>query len=65
MGEDASEKKETKEELSKSRQQMEVSRVRLTKLKDDGGELITNIRVAADMRESDRRKEEDEAKRLR
>ena len=44
---------------------MEESRVRLTKLRDDGFELVTNIRVAADMRESDRRKEEDEAKRQR
>ena len=65
MGEDPNEKKEVKEELSKSRKQMEESRVRLTKLRDDGFELVTNIRVAADMRESDRRKEEDEAKRQR
>ncbi len=51
--------------MGRSRQQMEVSRMRVTKLRDDGNELVSNIRVAADMRESDRRKEEDEAKRLR
>lgn len=54
-----------KEELSKSRKQVEKSRLRLTKLKQDGVELVTSIRVAGDAREAARRTEEDEAKRHR
>ena len=65
MGEDPNEKKEIKEELSKSRKQMEDSRLRLTKLRGDGTELVTNIRVAGDSREASRRVEEEEARRLR
>lgn len=65
LGEDTLEKKEIKEELSKSRKQIEDSRLRLTKLKSDGTELVTNIRVAGDARESQRRLEEEEAKRQR
>ena len=44
---------------------MEESRLRLTKLRKDGFELVTNIRVAGDARESNRRGQEEEAKRLR
>ncbi|XP_060564284.1 dynein regulatory complex protein 1-like [Ruditapes philippinarum] len=65
LGEDPNEKKEIKEELSKSRKQIEESRLRLTKLKQDGFELVTNIRVAGDAREAMRRNEEEDAKRLR
>ncbi|MGH0147753.1 UNVERIFIED_CONTAM: hypothetical protein FKN15_036678 [Acipenser sinensis] len=39
--------------------------VRLTKLKSDGTELVTNIQVAADSRESQRRTDEAEARRQR
>lgn len=65
LGEDPNEKKEVKEELSKSRKQIEESRLRLTKLKQDGFELVTNIRVAGDAREAMRRNEEEDAKRVR
>ena len=65
MGEDPNDKKEVKEEMSKSRKQMEESRLRLTKLRDDGFELVTNIRVAGDAREASRRLEEEEARRQR
>ncbi|KAL8576042.1 hypothetical protein ACOMHN_052060 [Nucella lapillus] len=65
LGEDAADKKEVKEELSKSRKQMEESRLRLSKLRKDGFELVTNIRVAGDAREANRRGVEDEAKRIR
>jgi len=65
MGEDPNEKKEVKEELSKSRKQMEESRLRLTKLKSHGRELVSNIRVAGDAREASRRIEEEEARRQR
>lgn len=37
----------------------------MAKLKSDGLEMVTNIQVAADARESDRRKEQEEACRLR
>ncbi|XP_074656888.1 dynein regulatory complex protein 1-like [Tubulanus polymorphus] len=63
-GEEDLEKKEVKE-LSKSRKQIEESRTRLTKLKSDGTELVTNIRVAGDARESSRRIDEEEIRRLR
>ena len=54
-----------KEELSKSRKQIEKSRLRLTKLQQDGFELVTNVRVACDAREAARRAEDDDAKRQR
>ena len=65
LGEDAGDKKEVKEELSKSRKQMEESRLRLSKLRKDGFELVTNIRVAGDAREANRRGVEEETRRLR
>ncbi|XP_060066143.1 dynein regulatory complex protein 1-like [Ylistrum balloti] len=65
LGEDPNEKKEVKEELSKSRKQIEQSRLLLSKLNQDAFELVTNIRVAGDAREAARRTEEEEAKRLR
>ncbi len=51
--------------MSRSRRQMEDSRLRLTKLNSDGRELVTNIRVAGDAREAARRVEEEEARRQR
>lgn len=54
-----------KEELSRSRKQIEDSRLKLTKLKNDGLDLVTNARVAGDSRENERRLEEEEAKRTR
>ncbi|XP_005107087.1 dynein regulatory complex protein 1 [Aplysia californica] len=65
LGEDLNEQKEVKEEISKSRKQIEDSRLRLTKLRKDGFELVTNIRVAGDAREAARRTIEEEAKRHR
>lgn len=65
LGEDPNEKKEVKEELSKSRKQIEESRQRLTKLQYDGTELVTNIRVAGDAREASRRIDEEETRRQR
>ncbi|XP_055954259.1 dynein regulatory complex protein 1 [Patella vulgata] len=62
---DPGDSKEIKEELSKSRKQIEESRLRLTKLRKDGFELVSNIRVAGDARESIRRGDEEESKRLR
>ncbi|GFO13898.1 dynein regulatory complex protein 1-like [Plakobranchus ocellatus] len=65
LGEDLNEQKEVKEEISKSRKQIEDSRLRLTKLRKDGFELVSNIRVAGDAREASRRTIEEEAKRHR
>ena len=65
LGQDGLEKHEVKEELSKSRKQIEESRLRLTKLHNDGFDLVTSIRVAGDARENARRMEEEEAKRIR
>ena len=44
---------------------MEESRQRLTKLQEDGQELVSNIRVAGDAREAGRRVEEEEIRRQR
>ncbi|XP_071803917.1 dynein regulatory complex protein 1-like [Asterias amurensis] len=66
MGEDPNSlKKEDKEEQSKSKRQIEDSRQRLTKLKTDGTELVSNVRVAADAREAHRRTDEEEIQRQR
>lgn len=65
LGQDGLEKEEVKEELSKSRKQIEDSRLRLTKLQNDGFDLVTSIRVAGDARENVRRVDEEEAKRIR
>ncbi|XP_041480770.1 dynein regulatory complex protein 1-like [Lytechinus variegatus] len=66
LGEDpGAKKKEDKEEASKSRKQIEESRQRLTKLQSHGSELVTNVRVAADSREAQRRAEEEETQRQR
>lgn len=65
LGQDGLEKREVKEELCKSRKQIEESRLRLTKLRNDGFDLVTSIRVAGDARENARRLEEEEAKRAR
>ncbi|XP_071854027.1 dynein regulatory complex protein 1-like [Apostichopus japonicus] len=66
MGEDPNaKKKEAKEEQSKSRRQVEDSRQRLSKLTTDGFELVSNVEVAANSREAQRRAEEEETVRLR
>ncbi|KAM7433200.1 DNA replication checkpoint protein Drc1 [Porites harrisoni] len=66
-GEDAAKKKpvDSEKDALKSRKQMEDSRQRLVKLKSDGTELVTNVHVAADARESMRRLEEEEQRRQR
>ncbi|KAH1173215.1 dynein regulatory complex protein 1-like isoform X1 [Mauremys mutica] len=65
LGEDPDAKKAEAEELSRSHKQIEESRQRLAKLLNDGTQLVTNIQVAADARETQRRAEEDELKRQR
>ncbi|XP_030655534.1 dynein regulatory complex protein 1 isoform X2 [Nomascus leucogenys] len=58
-------KKESEEDQSKSYKQKEESRLKLAKLLLCGTELVTNIQVAIDIRESHRRVEEEEIKRQR
>ncbi|MCJ8732323.1 hypothetical protein PDJAM_G00210080 [Pangasius djambal] len=65
LGDDFQEKEETKEEDRPSQRQMEQSERNMSKLKAEGTELMTNILVAADARESKRREELREANRLR
>ena len=65
MGEDPNDKLEVKEEMTKSRKQMETSRLILTKLRDDADDMVTNVRVAGDAREAARRIEEEDARRQR
>ncbi|XP_068252906.1 dynein regulatory complex protein 1 [Nyctibius grandis] len=63
LGEDAEPKvPEEEEEERKSHKQIEESRQRLAKLLFDGTQLVTNIQVAADLRETQRRAEEAELK---
>ncbi|XP_030626707.1 dynein regulatory complex protein 1 [Chanos chanos] len=57
--------KVVEEEVRKSQVQVEQSERRMTKLQTNGTELVTNILVATDARESQRRKELEEARRLR
>ncbi|XP_061066643.1 dynein regulatory complex protein 1 isoform X2 [Eubalaena glacialis] len=57
--------KESEEDQSKSYKQKEESRLKLAKLLLCGTELVTNIQVAADIREIHRRIEEEEIKRQR
>ncbi|XP_043842641.1 dynein regulatory complex protein 1 isoform X2 [Dromiciops gliroides] len=65
LGESLDRKKESEEDQSKSFKQKEESRLRLSKLLLCGTELVTNIQVAADIRETHRRVDEDEVKRQR
>ncbi|XP_067935770.1 dynein regulatory complex protein 1-like [Watersipora subatra] len=65
LGQDGLEKHEIKDEMSKSRAQIEESRLRLTKLRNDGFDLVTSIRVAGDARENARRLEEEDATKTR
>ncbi|XP_063079139.1 dynein regulatory complex protein 1 [Engraulis encrasicolus] len=64
QGEDVEVKVEVKEE-TKSQRQVELSERRIQKLQGDGTELVTNIQVAADARESQRRDGQEDARRLR
>ncbi|XP_068840085.1 dynein regulatory complex protein 1 [Capricornis sumatraensis] len=65
LGEYLDGKKESEEYQSKSYKQKEESRLKLAKLLLCGTELVTNIQVAADIREIHRRVEEEEIKRQR
>ncbi|KAL8184972.1 UNVERIFIED_CONTAM: hypothetical protein K2H54_033734 [Gekko kuhli] len=65
LGEDPEAKKLVEEEKSRSHKQIEESRQRLAKLLLDGTQLVTNIQVAADAREAQRRSEEEELSRQR
>ncbi|XP_025117194.2 dynein regulatory complex protein 1 isoform X1 [Bubalus bubalis] len=65
LGEYLDGKKESEEDQSKSYKQKEESRLKLAKLLLCGTELVTNIQVAADIREIHRRVEEEEIKRQR
>ncbi|KFQ99272.1 Dynein regulatory complex protein 1, partial [Nipponia nippon] len=63
LGEDAELKvAEEEEEQRRSHEQIEESRQRLAKLLFDGTQMVTNIQVAADLRETQRRAEEAELK---
>ncbi|XP_005146528.2 dynein regulatory complex protein 1 [Melopsittacus undulatus] len=64
LGEEAEPKvvEEKKEEQRKSHQQIEESRQRLAKLQFEGTQMVTNIQVAADLRETQRRAENAELK---
>lgn len=65
LGEDPNAANEIKEVASKSKLQIEDSRKRLAKLVADGTELVSNIQVAGDAREGQRRGEEEETRRQR
>ncbi|NXU28462.1 DRC1 protein, partial [Thalassarche chlororhynchos] len=63
LGEDAEPKEaEEEEEQRRSHKQIEESRQRLAKLLFDATQMVTNIQVAADLRETQRRAEEAELK---
>ncbi|KAM6179386.1 dynein regulatory complex protein 1 isoform 3-T3 [Erethizon dorsatum] len=65
LGEYLDGKKESEEDHGRSYKQKEESRLKLAKLLLYGTELVTNIRVAIDVREIHRRVEEEEIKRQR
>ncbi|XP_073708859.1 dynein regulatory complex protein 1 [Garra rufa] len=65
LGEDSQRKEDVQEETRKSQKEVEKSKKHIAKLQSDGLELVTNIQVAVDARESDRRTELEEACRLR
>ena len=65
LGESNVVKKDLGGGLGKGKQQIEVSRKRLVKLKSDGMELVTNVRVASDAREMQHRLEDAESKHAR
>ncbi|KAM5165567.1 dynein regulatory complex protein 1 [Mantella aurantiaca] len=65
LGEDPASILDQNEEPRKSYKQIEDSRQRLGKLVSDGTQLVTNIQIAADARETQRRATEEELKRLR
>ncbi|XP_062857238.1 dynein regulatory complex protein 1 [Trichomycterus rosablanca] len=65
LGDDFQEKEKTEEEARPSQKQVEQSEKHMNKLQEDGTEMVTNILVASDARESKRRAELEEARRLR
>ncbi|KAG5276681.1 hypothetical protein AALO_G00108490 [Alosa alosa] len=64
QGEGSSKEVEEREE-AKSQEQVDRSKLRIQRLQTDGTELVSNIQVAADARESLKRDELEEARRLR
>ncbi|XP_018423755.1 PREDICTED: dynein regulatory complex protein 1-like [Nanorana parkeri] len=64
LGEDPASILDQNEEQRKSYKQIEESRQRLHKLVSDGTQLVTNIQIAADARETQRRAAEEELQRL-
>ncbi|XP_062406695.1 dynein regulatory complex protein 1 [Sardina pilchardus] len=62
---EGSSKEVEKREDAKSQEQVDRSKLRIQRLQTDGTELVSNIQVAADARESFRRDELEEARRLR
>ncbi|XP_045142522.1 dynein regulatory complex protein 1 [Echinops telfairi] len=65
LGEYLDGKKESEEDQTRSYKQKEESRLKLAKLLFCGTELVTNIQVATDIKEIQRRVEEEEIKRQR
>ncbi|KAF7709286.1 dynein regulatory complex protein 1 [Silurus meridionalis] len=65
LGEDIQEKEKTKEPDWPSQRQIDQSERHMTKLKEESSELVNNILVAGDAKESKRRLEIREASRLR
>ena len=59
------EEAEDPEKDRKSQQQVEHSMLRLEKLACDGTQLVTNVAMAGDSKEMQRRQEEEEARRAR
>ncbi|KAJ8409636.1 hypothetical protein AAFF_G00216950 [Aldrovandia affinis] len=62
---DESQKQKQVKETRESKKQVEYSEESMIKLQRDGTDLLTNVQVAADFRESQRRMEEEEARRQR
>ncbi|XP_042658955.1 dynein regulatory complex protein 1 isoform X4 [Tyto alba] len=62
LGEDAAPKVAEEEEQRRSHKHIEECRQRLAKLLFDGTQMVTNIQVAADLRETQRRAKEAELK---
>uniref|UniRef100_H2ZM38 Dynein regulatory complex protein 1 n=1 Tax=Ciona savignyi TaxID=51511 RepID=H2ZM38_CIOSA len=65
LGEDATVEKETSSDVGRGKEQVELSRTRLEKLRNDGLELVTNVKVAGDAREMQHRIQEGEHRHTR
>ncbi|KAM6954098.1 dynein regulatory complex protein 1 [Aplochiton taeniatus] len=64
LGDETDEKKEVQEEMRRSQHQVEQSEKRMIQLQNDGTELVTNIQIATDARESQRRADLEETRKL-